>query len=78
MAGQRGKWIDVTYEELVRDPKTVVHRLCSFLDIPPVAPAPGVARDIPRQSDGVLCHALDNFDELKHAFAGDDRSLDFQ
>jgi len=78
VAGQRGKWIDVTYEELVRDPTTVVHRLCAFLDISPVAPAPGVARDIPRQSDGVLCHALDNFDELKHAFAGDDRSLDFQ
>jgi LPS sulfotransferase NodH len=78
VAGQHGNWIDISYEELIRAPTSAVHRLCKFLDIPSVPLAHGVTREIPRQSDGVLQNALDNFDDLKHAFAGDDRRQDFE
>ena len=78
VAGQRGKWIEISYEELVRDPESTLQRLYDLLGVAPVPLARGVIRDIPRQSDGVLSNALANYEELRHAFSGDERSRDFE
>ena len=76
--GQRGRWLELTYEELVADPTAATRRVYNILGVSPSKPAPSVARNIPRQSSGKMCDAIVNFEELKSAFAGTERAIDFE
>jgi LPS sulfotransferase NodH len=61
VAGQRGRWIEVSYEELVRDPTSTLQRMYSFLGVASIPLTHEVTNDVPKQSDGVLSNALGNF-----------------
>jgi LPS sulfotransferase NodH len=73
LAGQHGTWLDVTYEDLVRDPSKTTRRIYKLLSVPAAAPA----SPIRKQTTTGLRNAVDNFDELRDAFAGTERACDF-
>lgn len=80
LVGQAGNVARVSYEELTASPKSAeaaLRRVYAMLGVPSVAPAPGVRRDVPRQTLQPIHGRLQNYTALRDAFAGTNLAADF-
>ena len=77
LAGQQ--WIDVTYETLVEKTESELQRVCRFLGVRVGIQAMdvGVEKSVPKQTSRPLKALIKNFAELRSAFAGTGREIDF-
>jgi LPS sulfotransferase NodH len=76
LAGQ--DHVELTYESLVAEPELALRPVYELLQLRPQKSAPVLDGDLKPQSSDALCDALDNFGELRAAFATTDRASDFE
>jgi len=69
--------VDLTYEELVASPISSLDRVLNLLNLEPYSDVSAIKSLFNRQSKEPLKHAVANFDELRCAFVGTEREVDF-